>query len=111
MDLQRNKGKQLKYLEGVWTSSSSMWLLKPGMMKVSLRVQIASVAVQSSGQAKIRLASWQAQHGGEGLPGVCASDPGGAKEEFLWAGTGVVQKPSYCPGLVQQRELLGARVT
>lgn len=66
------------------------------------------VAVQSSGQAK---SVWQAQHGGGGYPGRGSVRSWGcAEEEILWAGMdGVVQKPSYCSGLAQQRELLGAR--
>lgn len=84
-----------------------MWLLKPGMMKVSLRVQIASVwqfspVGKQNPYGKLNTA-------GEGIPGVEASDPGGVqkKRSFGLGWMGVVQKPSYCSGLAQQRELLG----
>lgn len=87
-----------------------MWLLKPGMMKVSLRVQIASVWQFSPAVGK-QNPYGKLNTAGEGIPGVEASDPGGVqkKRSFGLERDDVVQKPSYCSGLAQQRELLGAR--
>lgn len=87
-----------------------MWLLKPGMMKVSLRVQIASVWQFSPAVGK-QNPYGKLNTAGEGIPGVEASDPGGVqkKRSFGLEEDDVVQKPSYCSGLAQQRGLLGAR--